>query len=499
MDSSGTSAIVLMCDGHQEDGYDLSLVSDLVTQLLPKASVGIVHNLCIRPGALARVRRKFVGDVVVLSLCKSHANQKVAEDDLRDAVRDRTIPRERIVIDNSSSFTNCTELQRARILALYITSVALADPLLTATLVPAVPAFEGIGRRALLKGRLREARAKPHLASGSCGASPLCHMCIDRCPESALAMRGGLPFVDAHTCTSCGACVTACPKDLILLDSLPVLEWEAYLRYILTAAGRINQPLGIWWICKHIEPPLNSTDDAVAWMQLRLPCMSAVTLSWILQPLAAGAKGVTVTPCKSCATHWAPGAVGSQLLQELLGVPTLEPSPGSTRWEFTTAYPLDLRIELREPTATAVALGRLHISNETFRSSSASPLGVVDCDIDRCTSCSLCVDACPTNALITHGLQDSWTLAFTHGKCAACGACVDSCPENALTLRRGIKSNALKANSVLMTAEVPRCEVCDAVLPSLVLRRRFATVGVNVPDDGICSDCRSMGRLLPRH
>ena len=98
-----------------------------------------------------------------------------------------------------------------------------------------------------------------------------------------------------------------------------------------------------------------------------------------------------------------------------------------------------------------------------------------------------------------HDLQDSWSLTFIHGKCAACGACVAACPETALTLRLGIEPSALKADRVLMVAEVDLCNQCETTLPSLALRRRFATVGVYVPDDGICTDCRNRGRLLPSH
>jgi len=43
--------------------------------------------------------------------------------------------------------------------------------------------------------------------------------CERACPFNAIVMKDGLPFVIEERCTSCGACVKACPKDLFALVS----------------------------------------------------------------------------------------------------------------------------------------------------------------------------------------------------------------------------------------------------------------------------------------
>jgi pyruvate formate lyase activating enzyme len=48
-----------------------------------------------------------------------------------------------------------------------------------------------------------------------------------------------------------------------------------------------------------------------------------------------------------------------------------------------------------------------------------------------CTSCGLCIDACPNEAL---SFDDDNYITVDREKCTACGDCVEACPENALEL-----------------------------------------------------------------
>ena len=62
--------------------------------------------------------------------------------------------------------------------------------------------------------------------------------------------------------------------------------------------------------------------------------------------------------------------------------------------------------------------------------------GEVEFDYDKCSACSLCVEACPADTLL---FKDKKPL-LKHGKkneCMACGDCVAICPEGAIRLTRG--------------------------------------------------------------
>jgi len=51
-------------------------------------------------------------------------------------------------------------------------------------------------------------------------------------------------------------------------------------------------------------------------------------------------------------------------------------------------------------------------------------------DLDKCTGCGSCVDACPSEAL---SMEDE-KVTVDQDACIDCGACVDECPVEALSL-----------------------------------------------------------------
>jgi electron transfer flavoprotein alpha subunit len=50
-------------------------------------------------------------------------------------------------------------------------------------------------------------------------------------------------------------------------------------------------------------------------------------------------------------------------------------------------------------------------------------------DVNKCTGCGECVEACPTEAI---ELKDK--KAVVNEDCVDCGSCVDACPEEAISM-----------------------------------------------------------------
>jgi uncharacterized Fe-S center protein len=66
------------------------------------------------------------------------------------------------------------------------------------------------------KGKLRQhATMKPNIAKKFCTG---CGVCIENCPEDAIAMIEGKAVIDAGICIGCGECLTVCRFDAVKHD-----------------------------------------------------------------------------------------------------------------------------------------------------------------------------------------------------------------------------------------------------------------------------------------
>ncbi len=65
-------------------------------------------------------------------------------------------------------------------------------------------------------------------------------------------------------------------------------------------------------------------------------------------------------------------------------------------------------------------------------------LGAVRFDLDKCNSCTLCVQCCPGSALEMHLKKPRMVVAETP-QCMACGDCVAICSEGAVELTEPVE------------------------------------------------------------
>ena len=54
----------------------------------------------------------------------------------------------------------------------------------------------------------------------------------------------------------------------------------------------------------------------------------------------------------------------------------------------------------------------------------------VKVDVEKCSACKACVDACPSQAI---QVPDQYAVVGD-SDCIDCGACVDACPSGALSM-----------------------------------------------------------------
>ena len=74
-------------------------------------------------------------------------------------------------------------------------------------------------------------------------------------------------------------------------------------------------------------------------------------------------------------------------------------------------------------------------------------------NVDSCTLCHSCVNACPTGALSDN--PDRAMLRFTESICVQCGLCEATCPEDAIALQPRLDFQAWNAPQRVLKEEDP--------------------------------------------
>ena len=54
----------------------------------------------------------------------------------------------------------------------------------------------------------------------------------------------------------------------------------------------------------------------------------------------------------------------------------------------------------------------------------------VQVDVEKCTGCGACVDACPVDAITV----ENDIAVVDEAECVECGSCAEECPNDALSL-----------------------------------------------------------------
>ncbi|MDR7522892.1 MAG: 4Fe-4S binding protein [Armatimonadota bacterium] len=348
----------------------------------------------------------------------------------------------------------------------------------------------------------------PRIEAGRCRAVFGCRLCADACPHGAIQFQDGRPAVQGDRCTGCGGCVGACPVEAMMHPPTDPAAIEVELHSLFQ---RLPRPRLVAFRCQDSRMPLPAP-----YVEIPLRCAVAVSAAHLLSAFLHGADGVAVVlgsgrgACQHSRASLERRHAAWQTLLCAVGidpgrvtvVDSLDALCSFAGITDAMQSPVSEADRPRRPVGAGTLKSRVAALLEIRGPGSPvedarAPLGLVECDRQRCTVCGVCATICPTGALQCRQTLARTTLLFDHALCVACRRCEDACPERALRVRPGINPALLAGRTHLAQDMVLRCRVCkEAMAPSRLagaVEARMAALGGGTsrwrsPD--VCPRCR---------
>lgn len=313
-----------------------------------------------------------------------------------------------------------------------------------------------------------------------------CTLCVDLCPTGAITSADERVAIDPYICAGCGSCAGSCPTGAAEYAMPNGIDTLARLRILLATylkAGGKDPVLMI-----HDR---DFGDEMIAFIARSgkgLPAnvipflLNEVTqagIDTLLASIAYGASQVLVLapPHKQDEQEGLKSqvATSNDILKGLGYGENRLSLIDQADPESVEAHLYALSPPASIGTATFMALGdkrqRLNQILESLHSQAPAPVDVVELEkgapfgavvinVDGCTLCLSCVNACPAKALRDN--PDAPELKFQESNCIQCGLCKTTCPESVISLNPHIDFTTLNAQAIILKQEEPfECIRCS--------------------------------------
>ena len=286
-----------------------------------------------------------------------------------------------------------------------------------------------------------------------------CTNCLDVCPANAIKSEGDIVSIDPGICGGCGLCGSVCPSDAIQTDYPPLefilTQTKKILENYLIAGGKNPEILlhdgeygnsMISILSRHynglpsnlIPYELHSTGRIGHDLILSLIALGFEKIYVLTDPKLIGEHS-HIPLQLDLAKTMIKGLVKSHNDDFIKIIDNIDPEEVS-KIIYHNKNGLKIKSQPFNPLGNPRGIVRVAMQSIQKNNSGkplidlpkGSPYGTLDVDIEKCTICLSCVNACPASALQDH--PDAPQLSFREDACLQCGICVSTCPEKAIQL-----------------------------------------------------------------
>ena len=322
-----------------------------------------------------------------------------------------------------------------------------------------------------------ESAACAHGRNGIVG----CTRCQDNCPTGAISPAGDEVKIDPYICAGCGTCAGVCPTGAVryvMPESDALLQRIRTLVKVYEAGGGDGAVLlfhdgdfgeeMIATMARHYDGlPANVLPVAVnALGQCGLETFMAARVYGAGKCLLLAAPHMSDDLAALDTTIALANHIVDALGYRDGGVEMIveaDPEAANTRlWKAAGNIAEGPRVAAFEPIGQKralliLALTALHNAAPEPQNDIAlpdgAPFGTVEVDVEGCTLCLACANACPANAL--RDTPEHPRLNFVERACVQCGLCVSTCPEKVITLRPRLDFTRTARNPRVIKEEEP--------------------------------------------
>ncbi|HIP90018.1 MAG TPA: 4Fe-4S dicluster domain-containing protein, partial [Candidatus Nanopusillus sp.] len=108
-------------------------------------------------------------------------------------------------------------------------------------------------------------------------------------------------------------------------------------------------------------------------------------------------------------------------------------------------------------------------------------------EVDGCTKCNLCGEACPVDAIINGNVDDT--------KCVLCGNCIDKCPKDVLKIENFKVSKVKEDREIIPLRYCINCGLCADKCPKGALQIKDNRI---LYDPNLCNMCGTCIKVCPQ-